>query len=175
VGSSVCKYGHTTGYTCGTIDTTSLCNNGSCTYVRVSGGSVNLSEGGDSGGPWFFGNTAYGTHCIGMGNDAGYMPVDYINQGLGVSVYTGTSQGSGVSFYGDCGYGAFWKTLDVGDYVVQSADNMISSITVPAGYRVTLFDANNHTGPSITKTADDLCLLDDGWNDRASSLRIERT
>lgn len=174
VGSSVCKYGRTTGYTCGTIDTTSLCNNGSCTYVRVSGGSVNLSEGGDSGGPWFFGNTAYGTHCIGMGNDAGYMPVDYINQGLGVSVYTGAAPGSGVSFYGDCDYGAFWRTLDVGDYVVQSADNMISSIRVPAGYRVILFDANNHTGPSLTRTADDGCLVDDGWNDRVSSLRIER-
>lgn len=174
VGSSVCKYGRTTGYTCGTINTTSLCNNGSCTYVRVSGGSVNLSEGGDSGGPWFFGNTAFGTHCIGMGNDAGYMPVDYINQGLGVSVHTGTSPGPGVSFYLDCDHGAFWRTLDVGSYVVQSADNLISSIKVPAGYRVTLFDANNLTGPSTTKTADDGCLVDDGWNDRVSSLRIER-
>lgn len=178
VGSSVCKFGRTTGYTCGTIASTSLCNNGSCTYVRVAGGTVNLSEGGDSGGPWFSGNTAYGTHCVGIGNDAGYMPVDYVAQGLGVSILTGPSgpgtPPAGVSFYTDCSHGALFRTLGVGSYVVRSADNRISSIKVPAGYRVTLFDSSDLTGASITKTADDPCLIDDGWNDRVSSLRIER-
>lgn len=183
VGSSVCKYGRTTGYTCGTIASTTLCNNGSCTYVRVAGGSVNLSEGGDSGGPWFSGNTAYGTHCVGIGNDSGYMPVDYIEQGLGVSVVTGPSgpgeppppSPNGVSFFTDCSYGAAWRTLGVGSYVVQSANNLISSMRVPPGYRVTLFDSSDLTGASLIKTGDDSCLVDDGWNDRVSSLRIERT
>ena len=45
---------------------------------------------------------------------------------------------------------------------------------MPAGYRVTLYDAGNLTGTSITKTADDSCLVDDGWNDRVSSMRVER-
>lgn len=62
----------------------------------------------------------------------------------------------------------------MGSYIVQSADNLISSLRVPAGYRAILFDANNHTGPSITKTADDAFLVEDGWNDRVSSTRIER-
>lgn len=88
VGSQVCKQGKTTGYTCGTISTTSYCASGACTWVRVAGNGTNLSEGGDSGGPWFSGNTAYGSHTYGIGNDSAYMPVDYFS---GISVTIATS------------------------------------------------------------------------------------
>jgi hypothetical protein len=88
VGSQVCKQGKTTGYTCGTISTTSYCASGACTWVRVAGNGVNLSEGGDSGGPWFSGNTAYGSHTYGIGNDSAYMPIDYFS---GISVTIATS------------------------------------------------------------------------------------
>jgi hypothetical protein len=88
-GEYVCKQGMTTGNTCGTITSTSYCvsSTGACTWIYVSGGSVNLSEPGDSGGPWFSGNIAYGTHVFGWGNDSGYMPVDYFS-GIGVTVVT---------------------------------------------------------------------------------------
>ena len=86
-GEWVCKQGMTTGNTCGTLSTTSSCFAGACTFIYVSGGSVNLSEGGDSGGPWFVGNTAYGSHVFGGGNDSGYMAVDYFS-GIGVSIVT---------------------------------------------------------------------------------------
>jgi hypothetical protein len=88
VGSQVCKQGKTTGYTCGTIATISYCASGACTWVQVSGNGTNLSEGGDSGGPWFSGNTAYGSHTYGMGNDSAYMPVNYFS---GISVTIATS------------------------------------------------------------------------------------
>jgi hypothetical protein len=88
VGSQVCKQGKTTGYTCGTIATISYCASGACTWVQVAGNGVNLSEGGDSGGPWFSGNTAYGSHTYGMGNDSAYMPINYIS---GISVTVATS------------------------------------------------------------------------------------
>jgi hypothetical protein len=87
VGSQVCKQGRTTGYTCGTISTTSYCASGACTWVRVAGNGTNLSEGGDSGGPWFSGNTAYGSHTYGIGNDSAYMPIDYFS-GISVSIAT---------------------------------------------------------------------------------------
>lgn len=87
VGSQVCKQGRTTGYTCGTISTISYCASGACTWVRVAGNGTNLSEGGDSGGPWFSGNTAYGSHTYGIGNDSAYMPVDYFS-GISVSIAT---------------------------------------------------------------------------------------
>jgi hypothetical protein len=88
VGSQVCKQGMTTGYTCGTINTISYCASGACTWVRVAGNGTNLSEGGDSGGPWFSGNTAYGSHTYGIGNDSAYMPVNYFS---GISVTIATS------------------------------------------------------------------------------------
>ena len=87
VGSQVCKQGKTTGYTCGTISTTSYCASGACTWVRVAGNGTNLSEGGDSGGPWFSGNTAYGSHTYGIGDDSAYMPVDYFS-GISMSIAT---------------------------------------------------------------------------------------
>jgi hypothetical protein len=88
VGSQVCKQGKTTGYTCGTISTTSYCASGACTWVRVAGNGTNLSEGGDSGGPWFSGNTAYGSHTYGIGDDSAYMAVNYFS---GISVTIATS------------------------------------------------------------------------------------
>lgn len=86
-GEWVCKQGMATGNTCGTLSSTSYCFETTCTWVYVDGGSVNLSEGGDSGGPWYSGNTAYGQHVFGGGNNSGYMPVDYF-AGLGLTIQT---------------------------------------------------------------------------------------
>lgn len=100
-GEYVCKYGVATGYTCGTIDRTDYQPdfepNPAATYIYVKGGSVDLSKGGDSGGPWFYGDTAYGIHSGGgvegtiYQNDSIYMPIDFVS-GLGVSVLTTTPQ-----------------------------------------------------------------------------------
>jgi hypothetical protein len=91
----VCKNGKTTGYTCGNISSTtyspSYVTNAAATFIRVHESSNgNLSEGGDSGGPWFLVNTAYGTHSGSPGanpNDALYMAINYVSS-LGVSVLT---------------------------------------------------------------------------------------
>jgi streptogrisin C len=96
IGECVCKYGKTTGYTCGHINSKTLCPSRppSCqpTYIRVSAtaGFSPLLGGGDSGGPWFLGNTAYGTSVSIPGdnhNDAIYMAVNYV-AGMSVSVMT---------------------------------------------------------------------------------------
>ena len=94
VGGTVCKFGMTTGRTCGSIQSRSynpgLVPSSNATWVRVDGGSTNLSEGGDSGGPWYFGGSAYGIHHCGIGNDACYMAVNFIgSSGLGLTVRTG--------------------------------------------------------------------------------------
>lgn len=87
VGDYVCKYGKTTGYTCGYIKTKSYCYNGACTWIRVGRNGYNLSEGGDSGGPWFNGGTAHGSHTLGIGDESAYMAINYVG-GIGVSVVT---------------------------------------------------------------------------------------
>lgn len=108
VGTYVCKYGKKTRFGCGNIVATdfkppattrgcpiSLCTY-SATFIRVHKHRVTLSEPGDSGGPWFFGNTAYGImtdaakHKYPDGSfvwDGVYMAVDYFS-GLGLSVLT---------------------------------------------------------------------------------------
>ncbi len=92
-GQYVCKYGKTTGGGCGWISTTSYqrgsadCGWWSSNWIRVHRDGVDLSEGGDSGGPWFSGNTAYGIMAAQLGDDAIYMAINYISI-LNVSVLT---------------------------------------------------------------------------------------
>ncbi len=92
-GTFVCKHGRTTGRTCGTIDSRSVCPSyiPSCssTFICVQSSGGEISDGGDSGGPWFVGDRAYGSHSGGdqAGSFAIYMAVDYMN-GLGYSVLT---------------------------------------------------------------------------------------
>lgn len=91
VGEYICKYGKTTKSGCGTIISTNF--NG--TYIRVHSDIADLSEFGDSGGPWYKDYTAYGimTHDIEdkydplLINDAAYMAIDFINI-LGLELYT---------------------------------------------------------------------------------------
>ncbi len=74
--AQVCKMGHTTNITCGRI---TLFDYGDRDMVQVSSPGVNLSEGGDSGGPWYMSDRAYGIHHGGIGDDAYYMPVDRLS------------------------------------------------------------------------------------------------
>lgn len=59
VGTAICKYGVSTGQTCDTVVATNVCANDYCGLSKVGN---DISEAGDSGGPWFFGNTAMGIH-----------------------------------------------------------------------------------------------------------------
>ena len=89
-----------------------------------------------------------------------------------VAVASAPRPTSAVSMYGDCEYGVLLDAYEVGDHAAQP-NRAISSLRVPEGYSVTLFDGPGQTGASLTKTADDPCLVDDGWNDRTSSFRVE--
>ena len=97
VGAYVCKYGKATHYTCGYISDKDFLPAStppaSATFIRVNNtaGYPDLSSGGDSGGPWFHLNNAYGTHDSAAGddpNDGIYMAVNYISSGIGVDVIT---------------------------------------------------------------------------------------
>ncbi len=89
VGEWVCKYGKVSGYTCGYIIDKNFNPGGAMgsTLIRVHREGYNLSALGDSGGPWFFSNTAYGSHVGGISFDAYYMAINYIDI-LGLSLYT---------------------------------------------------------------------------------------
>lgn len=100
VGSTVCKYGKNSGHTCGELiskwfDPGSGFN---ATWMRVQNYDIVLALGGDSGGPWFVGTKAYGSHrgivdvIDDNGADTGvddaiYMAVNYFSN-LGIEVLT---------------------------------------------------------------------------------------
>lgn len=76
VGDYVCHFGITTGYSCGVIQTIHYqsvgCNGVACdpVWVRVEGSNLECA-GGDSGGPWFNANTAYGLLHSGASSGTG--------------------------------------------------------------------------------------------------------
>ncbi|MDY5584725.1 MAG: S1 family peptidase [Arcanobacterium sp.] len=81
-GSKVCRRGKTTGYNCGTVVSTNYtptwpnaCITGSCypNFVLV----LAPTDGGDSGGPWFSGNSAVGIHKGGSSKISVYSKLSY--------------------------------------------------------------------------------------------------
>lgn len=98
-GASYCKWGNTTGYTCGTVVSAysapggSICgptNTTACsaTFVRIDG-PANTCTFGDSGGPWFTAGTiAAGIHFASnaSGSICWYTTTDYAYSGLGLQL-----------------------------------------------------------------------------------------
>jgi streptogrisin C len=82
IGTYVCKWGNATGRTCGYIQSKtygpSYVPVENDTFIRVNGYGATLTAPGDSGGPWFVENLAYGITSGGISDgDAIYMAVDY--------------------------------------------------------------------------------------------------
>jgi len=88
-GTYVCHNGANSGYSCGNVydrywnmnnscgqTGTGFCNN---TYVQVKGSNLNCAPG-DSGGPWYYGQSAYGVHVGGFNgcSTAAYTSTDWI-------------------------------------------------------------------------------------------------
>lgn len=88
-GTRICKFGMTTSATCSTVRTRdATITSADITYrhmVIMNGGGVRP---GDSGGPWYYGGTAYGiTHDYFAGSDRSSFTPAYLLQNLGVDVY----------------------------------------------------------------------------------------
>jgi hypothetical protein len=97
VGDFVCHYGKVTGYGCGYIVSkiATPCGGGGAEYntaIKVDsdpdGEGFDLAQGGDSGGPWFIGNTALGTTSCQQGYDAIYVATNYVEAALGATILT---------------------------------------------------------------------------------------
>ncbi|MEM9292109.1 MAG: S1 family peptidase [Acidobacteriota bacterium] len=106
VGTWVCRFGRKTGASCGLIWGKSFCPsyipNGRSTFITVTNNQT-PSQGGDSGGPWFVGNHAYGIHSGSSGFASIYMAVDYMaTQGYSVLKHAaGVVPSAIVSCYND--------------------------------------------------------------------------
>ncbi len=81
--------------------------------------------------------------------------------------------------YTDAGYKGQSVTLLPGTYSTMAAANgfpekALSSIQIPQGYRVVLYDQPNLRGKSISLTASRSSFIMSGWNDRAASIAVYR-
>jgi beta-glucanase (GH16 family) len=101
------------------------------------------------------------------------MYVDYVR------VYAPAASGV-ATVYQDCNYAGYSAALPEGSYTLAQLqargvrDNDLSSLRVNAGYQVQLFDGDNFTGASVTRAGDTGCLVDQGFNDRATSVIVAK-
>lgn len=84
-----------------------------------------------------------------------------------------------LSLYTDAGYKGQSVTLLPGTYSTMAAANgfpekALSSIQIPPGFRVVLYDQPNLRGKSLTLTASRTSFTMSGWNDRAASIAVYR-
>ncbi len=80
-----------------------------------------------------------------------------------------------VTAFTDCPFSGSSVSLDIGDYNMNQIglpNDSISSLRVPSGLQIILYEHSNFEGASVAITSDATCLTDRGWNDRASSLKV---
>lgn len=86
-GQSLCKYGTASGYTCDTTYLDNQCRGAYCDMMTMNN---RYAAPGDSGGPWFSGNTAYGIHSgwvtIWLNPRDMFTPIYSANSALGTTV-----------------------------------------------------------------------------------------
>lgn len=85
-----------------------------------------------------------------------------------------------VTLYEHVAYGGYGVTLDEGEYTLASLqakgirNDDISSIRVASGYRITVFEQDQFGGALLTFIADARSLINNGWNDRISSIVVQK-
>jgi trimeric autotransporter adhesin len=141
------------------------------------------TKGGNSGSPII--DVASG-NAIGINTHGGCGTQGGDNHGTSTfhnALWAAASPGGGesVQLRQHCGTPTGWTaSFGVGRYnraalvAAGARDNDASSIGVPAGYRVTLFEDDGFAGRSVVYAADRSCFVADGFNDAASSMIVER-
>jgi Beta/Gamma crystallin len=83
-----------------------------------------------------------------------------------------------VTLYKDCYFQGISRAIPIGYWNVQDIERWIgndelSSIRIPPGIKVTVYEHADFTGDSRTFYGSSSCLAPMGWNDRVSSIKIE--
>jgi predicted alpha-1,6-mannanase (GH76 family) len=103
---------------------------------------------------------------------------DYSSQLSGVFLEETAAVVDPPMVYRDFNYHGAWSSLPAGSYTLTQliargvANDDITSITVPPGWTVTMYENDNFGGASLVRTANDTFLASGTWNDRVSSLVV---
>lgn len=82
-----------------------------------------------------------------------------------------------VTLYDACNFGGREVELGIGAYDVtemKMPNKSLSSLKIPEGIKVTLFDQPAFKGQSIELFTDNSCLINQDFNDRTSSIKISK-
>jgi hypothetical protein len=87
---------------------------------------------------------------------------------------------NGITIYANCNYGGASQQLKAGRYSLGSTsigNGNLSSIKIPAGFKVTIYNGYSPGlgSDNATYTSGVDCLSNDGWNDKANSIVVEKT
>ena len=87
-----------------------------------------------------------------------------------------TYQQDYITIFEDCNYSGDRRTLSIGDYnnmrSIDFGNDRMSSIRVPSGVTVTIFEDDDYRGDKARIVRDIRCF-DKKWNDRVSSLSVD--
>lgn len=98
-----------------------------------------------------------------------------------VAVCTVPAATAQVSLYEHCNYGGYNVPFSEGSHNLNGLvrrgvkNDDVSSLRIASGYSVTVYEHNNYQGKSKTFTGDDSCIVNDGFNDIISSIKVTRT
>jgi hypothetical protein len=104
--------------------------------------------------------------------------VDWSSHLSGVFLHEAAAVASLPMAYRDVNYMGRYSSLPRGSYTTAQlaargvANNDITSLTVPPGWTVTMYDGDNFTGTSLVRTTNDTFLSGGAWNDLVSSLVV---
>lgn len=107
-----------------------------------------------------------------------YTDLRYYINSFGQSSHVSSS--ANVTLYGDISFRGWYKQISTGTYDLASltalgaVNDQLSSISIPKGFKVTLYENGDFTGSSVTLIGHTIDLSKINFNDRTSSLVIER-
>ncbi|NML38931.1 hypothetical protein HHL17_17125 [Chitinophaga sp. G-6-1-13] len=90
----------------------------------------------------------------------------------------GSGNNLSATLYQNCSYAGWSAAFGIGSYTAADitakggVNNDASSLKIPAGLKVTLYDGDNFTGDSLVLTTDGSCLKNNNFNDKVSSLKV---
>ncbi|MDF2514744.1 MAG: Carbohydrate binding family 6 [Sphingobacterium sp.] len=118
-----------------------------------------------------------GTHELTINMTQNRIVSDYGGE-IKISISLIGTRSLGVSLFQHCNYGGWKVTLAPGNYTMAQlvakglVNDDTSSIKIPSGYTVTLYEGDNFSGKSLVLTADNTCLIDKVFNDNVSSVKV---
>ena len=95
------------------------------------------------------------------------------------TIVVGNTTNNRITLYQGCGFNGTNASFEEGtypfrDFIAEFPNDVLSSIRIPAGYKVTLYQHGGPSGRTLELTEDDDCLSNNNFNDITSAIKVEK-